>query len=146
MVFVEINSLQGIGRSWTGFLLSLIQVGLAIPAAYLLLSVLRLPLFTAWLAIVAANALMAAAGLRWVQGSLRNLEAQPPEWSPSLELPAIGAGTVLEPEPTAAQNPRLTRPAGAYFFCIASQAQSRPSSRSLTSVGLPVTGSQPFRR
>ena len=116
MVFVEINSLQGIGRSWTGFLLSLARICLAIPAAYLLLSVLRLPLFTGWLAIVAANALMAAAGLRWVQGSLRNLETQPPAWSLSPELPAIGAkaayrgaGTELSPEPAAGEA-RFRRP------------------------------------
>ena len=32
------------------------------------------------------------------------------------------------------------------FRDIASQAQSRPSSRSLTSVGFPVTGSHPFMR
>jgi putative MATE family efflux protein len=99
MVFVEINSLQGIGRSWTGFLLSLARICLAIPAAYLLLHVLRLPLFTAWLAIVAANALMAFVGLRWVRGSLRHLETQPQAWTPSPELEAIPEAPELEPEP-----------------------------------------------
>lgn len=104
MVFVEINSLQGIGRSWTGFLLSLARIGIAIPAAYLLLQVLRLPLFAGWLPIVAANALMAALGLRWVQGSLRSAEAQPQPWGSSPELMSAGAGAALE-EPAAGRSP-----------------------------------------
>jgi putative MATE family efflux protein len=101
MVFVEINSLQGIGRSWTGFLLSLARLLIAIPAAWLLLHVLRLPLYIAWLTIVAANALMAAVGLRWVRSSLRSLETQPQAWIPSPEIMAAEEGPALEPEPVA---------------------------------------------
>ena len=54
--FVQIMSLQGIGRSWSGFLLALSRVAVAIPAAYLLLLVLRLPLAAGWLAVAVVNA------------------------------------------------------------------------------------------
>jgi putative MATE family efflux protein len=98
MVFVEILSLQGVGRSWTGFLVSLARICIAIPAAYVFLHVLRLPLFTAWLAIVGANALMAAAGLRWVRTSLMGLESQPPAWNAAAEPEPVSAPVVLETE------------------------------------------------
>jgi len=99
MIFVEILSLQGVGRSWTGFLVSLARICIAIPAAYMFLHVLRLPLITAWLAIVGANALMAIAGWRWVRSSLRGLEAQPPAWTTAPERAGAPVAVVaLEPE------------------------------------------------
>jgi Na+-driven multidrug efflux pump len=104
MVFVEIMALQGIGRSWGGFLLALLRAAVVVPAAYLLLLVLRLPLITGWLAVAAVNALMAALGYRLVRGNLQSLETQPPAWSDAPAAPetgAVGAGTELEPEPVA---------------------------------------------
>jgi putative MATE family efflux protein len=76
-VFVEIFSLQGVGRSWSGFLLALARVAIAVPAAYVLLQLLRLPLYTAWAAIVAANAAMAAVGLRVVRVNLAKEASRP---------------------------------------------------------------------
>ncbi len=108
VAFVEINSLQGIGRSWSGFLLSLLRAGLAVPAVYLLLLVLRLPLAAGWLAVAAVNALMAAVGYRLVRGNLRSLESRPPAWdlqgSDSPEPRAVGGGAELE-EPAAGRSP-----------------------------------------
>jgi putative MATE family efflux protein len=107
--FVEINALQGIGRSWGGFLLALLRAGVAVPAVYLLLLALRLPLWSGWLAVAAVNLLMAAVGYRLVWGSLKSLESEPPAWggawNESPEPRAVGAGTELEQEPAAGRSP-----------------------------------------
>jgi putative MATE family efflux protein len=109
VAFVEIMSLQGIGRSWRGFLLALLRVVLAVPAVYLLLLPLRLPLWSGWLAVALVNLLMAAAGYLLVRGSLRGLEAQPVAGNPwnggEAGQAAVGAGSELEREPAAGQSP-----------------------------------------
>jgi putative MATE family efflux protein len=109
--FVQIMSLQGIGRSWGGFLLALSRVAVAIPAMYLLLLVLRLPLAGGWLAVAGVNALMAGIGFLLVKGNLRGLESRPEArnpWrgarAPEAET-AAGAGAELAQEPAAGRSP-----------------------------------------
>jgi putative MATE family efflux protein len=79
MAFIEISSLQGIGRSWSGFMLAMTRALIAIPAAWVLLHVLELPLFTAWVAIAAANLMVAVTGYRWVRANIERVEAGPAE-------------------------------------------------------------------
>ncbi len=102
MVFIEISSLQGIGRSWPAFLLALARVAVAVPAAYLLLHVARLPLFTAWIVIAASNAVVAAAGFRWARVNIAKAAAQPAEWA--------GAPAPDAPAPEWAQTPQGFEP------------------------------------
>jgi putative MATE family efflux protein len=105
VVFVEIMALQGIGRSWSGFLLALLRAAVVVPAAWLLLLVLRLPLAAGWLAVAAVNAVMAGIGYLLVKGNLRTLQARPPAWDDSPQPAYSGAGAALEPEPAAGQSP-----------------------------------------
>ena len=77
MSFIEISSLQGIGRSWSGFILALARFVIAIPVAWFLLHVLEQPLFTAWGAIAAANLLVAVAGYRWVRVNIERVATSP---------------------------------------------------------------------
>jgi putative MATE family efflux protein len=98
MVFVEIFSLQGVGRSWSGFTLALARIAAAIPAAYVLLHVLRLPLYTAWIAIVGANAAAAALGFRWVRANLEKVSSNPVTPYDTAESEWAGASMGLEPE------------------------------------------------
>ncbi len=77
MVFVEINSLQGIARSWSGFLLALARLAIAIPAAYLLLHVLKLPLITLWAAVAVTNLVVAVVGFRLVRTNIEAAAALP---------------------------------------------------------------------
>jgi len=104
MGFVQIMSLQGIGRSWRGFLLALGRVAAAVPAAYLLLHVLRLPLTAGWLAVAVVNLLAAGAGHFLVRASLRGLEGRLEGRRQEGGLPdgAAGAGAELRQEPAAA--------------------------------------------
>jgi putative MATE family efflux protein len=123
VVSVEIMSLQGIGRSWSGFLLALLRAAAVVTAAFFLLHVLRQPLFSGWLAVAAVNLLMAGVGYRLARSNLRSLETQAPAWSalpetqdaetPAGAMPApgdagpafSGAGSALEPEPVSDQSP-----------------------------------------
>jgi putative MATE family efflux protein len=106
---VEIMSLQGVGRSWGGFLLALARAAAVVLAVYLLLLVLRLPLVGGWLAVAVINALMAAAGYRLVRSNLQALEEQPAarsgEWSSLPESSAVGAGSELGQEAAAGRSP-----------------------------------------
>jgi putative MATE family efflux protein len=81
MMNVEISSLQGMGRSWPGFLLTLLRVAVAIPAAYLLLHPLNLPLRAAWIALAATNFVVAAAGHWWVRATIEKAAAHPHLWA-----------------------------------------------------------------
>jgi putative MATE family efflux protein len=90
-VFVEIMSLQGMGRSWGGFLLALLRAALVASSAYLLLQVLRVPLLGGWLAVATINLLLAALGYLLVRSNLRSLEIQAPAWSGLPETPAAEA-------------------------------------------------------
>jgi Na+-driven multidrug efflux pump len=84
MMFIEINSLQGIGRSWSGFLLAFARIVIAVPVAYLLLHILELPLFTAWMSIALTNLIVAAVGFRWVLRNINAVSAQSDTISPTL--------------------------------------------------------------
>ncbi len=77
MLFVEISSLQAVGRSWPGFFLTLVRVAIAIPAAYILLRPLNLPLRAAWIALAATNLVMAAAGYWWARATIEKMASQP---------------------------------------------------------------------
>jgi putative MATE family efflux protein len=105
MLFVEISSLQGVGRSWSGFAMTLVRVLLAIPAAYVLLRVLDLPLGAAWGAIVAANLLVAAGGFWWARANIERVASRAPAWSPSGgpggDEPRVGPEEVEPREPVA---------------------------------------------
>lgn len=81
MMNVEISSLQGMGRSWPGFLLTLIRVAVAIPAAYILLHPLNLPLRAAWVALAGTNLVVAVGGYWWVRATIENLAAHAPTWA-----------------------------------------------------------------
>jgi putative MATE family efflux protein len=82
MSFIEISSLQGIGRSWSGFILALARFLIAIPVAWFLLHVLKQPLFTAWGAIAAANLIVAVAGYRWVRVNIERVATTSPAADP----------------------------------------------------------------
>jgi putative MATE family efflux protein len=105
VVFVEIMALQGIGRSWSGFLLAVLRAAVVVPAAWLLLLVLRLPLAAGWLAVAGVNALMAGIGYLLVKSNLRTLQARPPAWGDFPQPAYDGAGAALRPEPAAEQSP-----------------------------------------
>ncbi|HUI71952.1 MAG TPA: MATE family efflux transporter [Spirochaetia bacterium] len=81
MMGVEISSLQGMGRSWPGFALTLARVAIAIPAAYILLHPLNLPLRSAWVALGATTLVVAGTGFFWVRATIERVAAQPPLWA-----------------------------------------------------------------
>jgi len=81
MLNVEISSLQGMGRSWPGFMLTLARVAIAIPAAYILLHPLNMPLRAAWIALAATTLAVAGAGYWWVRATIETVASQPPMWA-----------------------------------------------------------------
>ncbi|HVP17514.1 MAG TPA: MATE family efflux transporter [Spirochaetia bacterium] len=91
MMTVEISSLQGMGRSWPGFALTLVRVAIAIPAAFVLLHPLGMPLRAAWIALAVTNLGVAAAGYWWVRAEIERVASQPAAW----------AGPPAEAEPDA---------------------------------------------
>lgn len=79
-MMVEANAFQSINKSWPGFWIFLLRVGiLAIPLSYILTNVFNYSIWSVWLAIIIGNMASAIVGFFWIKGSLNkfNLEEVP---------------------------------------------------------------------
>lgn len=97
MLFVEICALQGVGRSWPGFLLTVARVAVAVPLTFILLHELNLPLRAAWIALAGTNLVAAIVGYWWARATLNKVAESPPAWAgaggpPAGEQAAGGVG------------------------------------------------------
>ena len=85
MMFVEVSSFQGMGKSWYGLGIGVLRLAVAVPASYVLVQG-DFGITTVWVAIALSNIVSAAIGYVWIGSRMRRLGV--PEAAPA------GAGAV----------------------------------------------------
>jgi len=72
--FVEASSFQALGKSWSGFWLFLLRLGVVtIPLAYVLTNVFDLHIWAVWTAIVAGNVISSVVGYFWIRHRMKKI-------------------------------------------------------------------------
>ena len=72
---MEANAFQAIGKSWPGFWIFFLRfVVLAIPLAYVMTYIFRMPISGVWTAIMIGNIVPAVAGYVWITRTLKHLK------------------------------------------------------------------------
>lgn len=76
-LMVEASAFQAIGRSWPGFWIFLLRVGVvAIPLSYVLTRVFGVSIIGVWMAVVAGNLVSAIVGYFWIRRALNNIDVK----------------------------------------------------------------------
>ena len=74
-LLVVAQAFQAIGRSWPGFWLFVLRVGvLTIPLAFLSTRVFDFPILGVWIAVIIGNIVSAVVGYFWIHRALRGLD------------------------------------------------------------------------
>jgi putative MATE family efflux protein len=84
VAFVEANVFQGIGRSWPGFWITLVRVGVAVGITAIAVIVFSLQIWSVWLSIVVSSIIASTLGFVWVWRALE--AARPKDASPDYVL------------------------------------------------------------
>lgn len=71
------SSFQAIGRSWPGFWIFLLRVGIiTLPASYLFAIVLEYPITAVWACIIAGNVVSSIVGYFWLTNAMNGLDLE----------------------------------------------------------------------
>lgn len=74
-MMVEANGFQAIDKSWPGFWIFLLRVGvITVPLGYVLTKVMGYNIYGIWGAVIAGNVVAAVVGFVWIRGKLRRLQ------------------------------------------------------------------------
>lgn len=92
VAFIEANAFQGIGRSWPGFWITLLRIGIAIFIAAIATKVLMLPIWSVWISIVIGSVIASVVGLIWLRHTLNRAKPKDAE-----EESVLAAEEVLPP-------------------------------------------------
>lgn len=93
--FIEASIFQGMGKSWPGFWITGVRVGLAAFLAFIAVKVLMLPIGYVWLSIVVSSVLVSIGGYIWVRHEMKKLKFA--ESEPILPHPASAEESMTAP-------------------------------------------------
>ena len=75
LLMVEANGFQSIDKSWPGFWIFLLRVGvITIPLGWFLTKVMGYNIYGIWGAIIAGNVIAAIVGMIWIRKKLNSLQ------------------------------------------------------------------------
>jgi len=75
VLLISTNAFQSIGRSWPGFWLFLLRVGLiTLPLSYVLTESFNFSINSVWVAVIIGNVVSAVIAFLWVKNALNNLD------------------------------------------------------------------------